>query len=207
MKKGKFIIGLVLLPLIAWTAGFFWFLSVVSQKEIDETSPSEAIVVLTGGADRVSTGVALLKEKKAKKLFISGVNQLIDVNKLSKTVNALPEEFAENVTLGHIARDTRQNALETKQWLAEQDFHTMRLVTAAYHMPRSLAEFKAAMPDVVILPHPVFPANVKLDEWWKYKGTAVLVASEYSKYLIVKTLLAVPFLRSLTFVEELERDE
>jgi len=60
----------------------------------------------------------------------------------------------------------------------------MRLVTAAYHMPRSLLEMHDIMPEVKIVPHPVFPDHVKQDEWWAWPGTAALTASEYNKFLI-----------------------
>lgn len=199
MKKARIITLFALLPLILWTAGFFGFVAKISAQPDDETTPSEAIVVLTGGAARVETGIRLLKEEKAKKLFISGVNRLIDVKALTKSVDSLPEPLADRITLGHVACDTRQNAIETKQWLQAQDFRTLRLVTAAYHMPRSLTEFREIIPDAVILPHPVFPDSFKLDEWWKYKGTASLIASEYTKFLAVKTLQMFPFPRSRTF--------
>lgn len=199
MRKPVFITLLTLLPLILWTAGFFRFAAKISTRPDDETTPSEAIVVLTGGAARVETGIRLLKEEKAKKLFISGVNRLIDVKALTKSVDSLPEPLADRITLGHAACDTRQNAIETKQWLEAQDFQTLRLVTAAYHMPRSLTEFKEIIPDAVILPHPVFPDNFKSDEWWKYKGTTMLIASEYTKFLAVKTLQMFPFLRPRSF--------
>ena len=62
----------------------------------------------------------------------------------------------------------------------------MRLVTAAYHMPRSLIEFRNTMPDVQIITHPVFPSQVKLDAWWRWPGTAGLIFVEYSKYLVAR---------------------
>ena len=52
------------------------------------------------------------------------------------------------------------NAEETAAWMAEGDRTSLRLVTAAYHMPRSLALFRRLMPDTKILPHPVFPESV-----------------------------------------------
>ncbi len=50
-------------------------------------------------------------------------------------------------------------------------------------MPRSLIEFRRAMPRAKLIPHPVFPEHVKLDRWWEWRGTAVLIAEEYTKYL------------------------
>ena len=58
------------------------------------------------------------------------------------------------------------------------------MVTAAYHMPRSLLELGLVLPDSVLLAHPVFPPQVRLDSWWASPGTAVLVAKEFGKYLL-----------------------
>ena len=51
--------------------------------------------------------------------------------------------------------------VETAQWMASEGFHSLRLVTASYHMPRSLLEFSRAMPDIGIMPNPVFPERLK----------------------------------------------
>ena len=50
-------------------------------------------------------------------------------------------------------------------------------------MPRSLLEFRQAMPDIRVLAHPVFPPQVKREEWWRWPGTAALMVSEYHKFL------------------------
>ena len=51
-------------------------------------------------------------------------------------------------------------------------------------MRRSLLEFRSAMPAARIVPHPVFPLAVKQAQWWRWPGTAELIASEYNKYLL-----------------------
>jgi len=38
--------------------------------------------------------------------------------------------------------------------------HTLRVVTAAYHMPRALIELRRTLPQVELVPHPVFPERV-----------------------------------------------
>jgi uncharacterized SAM-binding protein YcdF (DUF218 family) len=50
-------------------------------------------------------------------------------------------------------------------------------------MPRSLLEFERAMPEIEIVPHPVFPEQVKQQHWWAWPGTAALLMNEYLKYL------------------------
>jgi uncharacterized SAM-binding protein YcdF (DUF218 family) len=68
--------------------------------------------------------------------------------------------------------------------MREQGLGSLRLVTAAYHMPRSLLEFRRAMPEIEIVPHPVFPKHVKQRNWWRWPGSASLIISEYNKYLV-----------------------
>ena len=63
-------------------------------------------------------------------------------------------------------------------------FKSIRLVTANYHMPRSLIEFRRAMPSILIVPHPVYPPQFKRSRWWLWPGTAALLASEFNKYMI-----------------------
>jgi uncharacterized SAM-binding protein YcdF (DUF218 family) len=154
---------------VLWIIGLLWFATVL-PREVDQTKRTQ--------------GLDLLAEQRARKLFISGVYRGVDMAELFRVRQQSPDEFACCVVLGHDADDTRGNAIETAAWIREQEFGSLRLVTANYHMPRSLLEFRHAMPDIDIVPHPVFPENFKQDEWWLWPGSASLVASEYSKYLI-----------------------
>lgn len=175
-----------------WLVGLLWFAAELPKEVADEVRQTDAIVVLTGGSARLSQGLDLLSEGKAQKLFVSGVYRGVDITDLFRVRQESPDEFACCVTLGHEADDTRGNAVETAAWLHEQGFRSLRLVTANYHMPRSLIEFRHLLPDSVIVPHPVFPANFKHSEWWLWPGSASLLASEYSKFLIatVRTTVA-----------------
>jgi uncharacterized SAM-binding protein YcdF (DUF218 family) len=69
--------------------------------------------------------------------------------------------------------------------MRQQGFKSLRLVTAWYHMPRSLLELNRAMPEVEIIAHPVFPDEVSQVHWWASRSTVLLLASEYGKYLAV----------------------
>lgn len=147
----------------------------------DKTRP-DAIVVLTGGSGRLSTGLDLLSRDRAKKLFVSGVYRGVDVLQLLRTVEHGAGDLERRIGIGN-ATDTKGNARETADWMNGNGFTSLRLVTAAYHMPRSLLEFRYAMPEATLFPHPVFPEHVKRD-WWAWPGTAGLVISEYNKYLV-----------------------
>jgi hypothetical protein len=39
------------------------------------------------------------------------------------------------------------------------------------------------MPDIEIVPNPVFPEFMQDTPWWQSRRRATLIASEYSKYL------------------------
>jgi uncharacterized SAM-binding protein YcdF (DUF218 family) len=139
---------------------------------------------LTGGSLRLEQGLALLADRRAKKLFVSGVHRGVDVRELLRLSRQAPEELDCCIALGYEADDTAGNAVETAVWIDSEGYRSLRLVTAGYHMPRSLLEFRAAMPGVEIVPHPVFPGQVKIEAWWRWPGTAALIASEYNKFLI-----------------------
>jgi uncharacterized SAM-binding protein YcdF (DUF218 family) len=181
-KAGGFLLGCTAGMAVAWFAGFLWFVATLPDRVTDETTRTDAIVVLTGGSERLGTGIALLQNGMAGRLFISGVHRGVDVPEILKATRTAPPHLAGAIVLGYAADDTVGNATETAQWAGREHVSSLRLVTGAYHMPRSLIEFRRALPDVAIVPHPVFPDTVKR-EWWRWPGTAALLATEYSKYL------------------------
>jgi uncharacterized SAM-binding protein YcdF (DUF218 family) len=166
---------------LLWLAGLLWFATPPSADT--RAAPTDAIVVLTGGSLRLQSGIDLLREGKGRKLFVSGVNQQVDLDNLLGISGSAPEWAICCIVLGHEADNTLGNALETARWVRGQGFHSLRLVTGWYHMPRSLLEFDRALPDIDIVAHPVFPDQVKQEHWWARRGTAALLVSEYVKYL------------------------
>ena len=59
---------------------------------------------------------------------------------------------------------------------------SLRLITSIYHMPRSLLEFRYALPSVHIIPHPVFSELFQENRWWLTEYGLKLCFSEYIKY-------------------------
>lgn len=173
-----------LLASMAWLGGLVWFAALVPDRVDDADTATDAIVVLTGGSERLETGLRLLAERRAAKLFVSGVYGGVDVAQLLRLSRQVPDEIECCVALGYSAGNTQGNASETAAWMRAENYRSLRLVTANYHMPRSLLEFERAMPGVTILPHPVFPHSFKQRDWWRWPGTAYLIASEYMKYTL-----------------------
>lgn len=165
---------------LLWAVGWMWFAaSVVSMKPYDESVKADAIIVLTGGDKRVNTGLDLLSAGKADYLFISGVNAKVKPVDLIALWQGDHDKVLPKITLGYAADNTASNATESQQWIRKNNIKSIRLVTANYHMTRSLLMFHNAMPDVLIYKHPVVPDDF---EPWKEQFWP-LTFSEYNKVL------------------------
>jgi uncharacterized SAM-binding protein YcdF (DUF218 family) len=169
---------------LLWLAGFFWFVAESPGAAPDGAVPSDAIIVLTGGRERLHEGMELLREGKGRKLFVSGVNPGVHLGELLRISGNAPSWARCCVVLGHKAMNTRGNAEETAWWMKKEGYKSLRLVTSWYHMPRSLLDFEHAMPKITIIPHPVFSAEIDRRQWWTSARGTLLLFAEYSKYLL-----------------------
>lgn len=181
--RRRLVLAMPGMALLLWLGGLVWFADTLPTEVADSTTPTDAIVVLTGGSQRLLAGLDLLAAGKAKKLFVSGVHQGVEIPELLRVSHHAPERLACCIALGHTADSTIGNALETAAWMRHEGYHSLRLVTAGYHMRRSLFEFARAMPEIEIVANPVFPEQVKQANWWAWPGTATLIIGEYHKYL------------------------
>ena len=173
---------LALVPLLLWLGGFIWFLRAV-QETAAFASAADAIVVLTGGAERVETGFRLLDEGLAPRLFVSGVHPDSRLADLARGAGVDPAKLASRVELGHAAASTRGNAVEIAAWARPRQIATIRLVTAGYHMPRARAELRRAMPGLRVQAHPVTPARLRAEgAFWQPRNWGLLFG-EYMKFL------------------------
>ena len=178
----------ILAALLLWFLGFVFFTFNVFTLSIEAPEDTtDAIVVLTGGHNRVEEGLDLYANGRGSHLFVSGVYE--DVRKREITSrwsgdHALPPCC---VSLGYNATTTLQNALETREWMIEHDYTSLRLVTGNYHMPRSIMEFKHAMPGIQIYAHPLKQPdlNVLSLRFWE------LMFSEYHKAIYRSVVLII----------------
>ena len=172
-------------------AGFVRFVRELPQPTTDQ-SETDAIVVLTGGGELISTGLTLLEQGKAKRLLVSGVHpgvglaELLRIDRNAPGAPPLNPDVESRIDLGDMAGDTYGNAIETVEWMRANHYQSMRLVTADYHMPRALLEFGMAAPDLRILPNPVRPLRMTETPWWRDRQTFGLLWSEYGKYLVAE---------------------
>ena len=176
---------LVIFSILAfvWVGGLVWFAATMPSKVADTRTHTDAIVVLTGGSGRLEEGLRLLKKGYAPVLFISGVNPKVTRRDLKRLLGPAGPALGKRILIGYRAEHTRGNAIETAMWANAQQVRSLRLVTANYHMRRSLFELSGALPGVAVVPNPVFPEGVRPGRWWRSVSGFSTVFREYNKYL------------------------
>ncbi len=167
-----------------WLAGFAVFaIAVFTSAPPNPVPQADGIVALTGGDDRVAEALALLADRQAPRLLISGAGRGTYLGDFTQDNAPAATQYAEDITIGHMADTTHGNAVETARWAAKHHMHSLIIVTADYHMPRALQEMRRAMPDVTLTPYPVRPPAMR-----KIISlpTLRMLAGEYTKYLAVR---------------------
>lgn len=172
---------------LIWIGGMIWFAASMPKAVTDTTTKTDAIVVLTGGSGRLEAGVALLDRGLAPTLFLSGVNPRVRREDILRLAGNPPARLAERIVLGYRAEHTRGNAVETGDWVRQNNVGSVRVVTANYHMRRSLLELGDVVPGVRLIPNPVFPRGVGRASWWRSRSAMTIVVREYNKYLAAVT--------------------
>jgi uncharacterized SAM-binding protein YcdF (DUF218 family) len=173
----------------ALLAGFVIFAASVTHYGRDAAEQrggmtgADAIVVLTGGEQRIGEGLRLFGVGGARRLLISGVNRATtreDIRRASTLPGTL---FDCCIDIGYAAKDTFGNATEARDWAAAWGFSRLVVVTSAYHMPRSLAELARTLPGVDLHPRAVASRNWRSEAWWLHAGTLRIITSEYLKFI------------------------
>jgi len=163
--------------------GFILFATVVTRPPAPGDPRADGIVVLTGEGRRIAEGARLLKEGRAERMLISGVYRRTGKKALMKISGLAEQKFDCCVDVGYTALDTAGNADEARTWAAARRYGSLIVVTASYHMPRSLAEFSLALPSTQLIPHPIVPKAMAASRWWLHPSTTRMLLAEYLKFL------------------------
>lgn len=174
---------LVLLGLLVPLAGFAGFVAAALAVSPAPAGATDGIAVLTGGAERLETGMRLLREGRAACLLISGAHPDVRLADLARIVGEPETSLATRVAIGHGATSTRGNAAEIAAWSRAKGFASVRVVTASYHMPRALLELRRALPAVALVPHKVLPSQLRGWEALGHGRVWRLLAAEYLKLI------------------------
>ncbi len=191
MTARRTIVGVLGLALSALLFGFVLFANAVMRAPETSDVSADGIVVLTGGQTRISEAAKLLKDGRGQRLLISGVNSRTGRPSLMRISGLDEETFNCCVDLGYAALNTVGNADETRRWAEAFGYNRLIVVTASYHMPRSLAELARAMPHIELIAHPVAPDDLRRKVWWLDAPTTRLLAAEFVKFVPAALRLAV----------------
>lgn len=197
------------------TRGFA--LSLIRSLEQQHLPPvswpeAEAIVILGGGVnpqawprtlpevneagDRLMLGAWLYREGAAELVIVTGGQMPWSANTVGATVeaNSMAQLLtflgvpAEALRLETASRNTYENALFTRQLLAETGIRRILLVTSASHMPRSVRLFTAQGFQVIPAPADFQVSDAEWQELWAPNPAAqVLNWLPEARYLYMTT--------------------
>lgn len=166
--------------LVLYLAGFAVFVAELPARAPPAVH-ADAVVALTGAEDRLDAAAALFEHGVGRRMLISGVYPYMTKALLKPLLHG-GRRFDCCVDLGFSATNTHGNAMETAGWARAHGFRSLVVVTANYHMPRSLEEFSAAMPGVKLVPYPV-PEIAVARRWWLNPAAIRTLQYEYAKFL------------------------
>jgi uncharacterized SAM-binding protein YcdF (DUF218 family) len=173
----KFTAAIILAPVFAL---YVWFV-LVAYYAVPVAVQTDGIAVMTGGSDRITTGLALLRDGYAPRLLISGVAATTDLRRILRAAGNVAPPPAGAVELGFTAASTAGNGQEIADWAKHRGLHSVMLVTSSYHMARAKIILRRAAPDLIIQEYPVHPPGMQ-----GFAGLAMLpaVTLEFGKFFI-----------------------
>ena len=159
---------------VIYALGFAFFSVSLGSPAAAKTAPVQAIVVITGGPQRIEHGVELLAAGEGTRMLIAGADPAVTKADLIRRIGGQGRLFRCCVDLGSESVDTRSNAEEARRWLEKHDYKSLRLVTSDWHMRRARYEFRRSLGKN----YRVIPDAVRTEP-----GLTTLF-SEYNKYLL-----------------------
>jgi len=177
MIAGRIIRLAIFIFLTAFVAGLILFVREARTFSPDGSVRAQAIVVFTGGPNRINSATRLLQAGAGARLLISGVNPDSSLSDIVAVSDAPISLFECCVDIGLDATDTVGNAAETTAWAALHGYDHLIVVTSNYHMPRALLELQADMPHATFIAY-----GVSAPAPWNTLSEARRWLTEYVKY-------------------------
>lgn len=158
------------LVVLLWALGFLAFAVFLPMP--DDAARTDGVVALTGGEGRIDRALVVLRTHRAARLLVAGVDPEVRVSEFAAHYRVEAPLMRCCVTLGYQSVDTRSNASETAQWVAQNGVSSVRLVTSDWHMRRAAWELRRVLPDRVVLIEDAVPTrpsfNTLFVEYNKY---------------------------------------
>ena len=162
------------LVLLLYAIGFILFAVTLGKPAAADSGRTDAIVVITGGSGRIEHGIAVLKDKRAKRLLVAGADPAVTKADLIRRLRGNGRLVHCCVDLGSESVDTRSNAEEASRWLARNRYRSFRLVTSDWHMRRARYDFREVLGDR----YEIVPDAVRTEPHF------TTLFGEYNKYVL-----------------------
>ena len=159
--------------LLAYVIGFILFTVTLGRPAADDAPATDAIIVLTGGPNRIEYAFAALKKRDGKRLLVSGTDPAVTKKDLVRRLGGNAALINCCVDLGSESYDTRSNAEEAARWLAKHRYRSFRLVTSDWHMRRARYDFGGLGDKYRLIPDAV-----------RSEPNFMTLFGEYNKYVV-----------------------
>ncbi len=151
---------------------------------------ADAILVFTGGENRIAEGYRAWREGKGKELFILGAGQEAKVETVLPGGAILSPSELSRIHIEGWSANTLENAISAKSVILSRAYKKVILVTSDYHVPRAHLTLREVLPPAVSIT--VIPVasdwkrkgawhrlpRLFLLEGWKYWGYRMLLPQE-----------------------------
>ena len=185
VRRGLILRLALLVAIAGLLIGFAEFtVRVTRMTQPDTIASADAVVVLTGGTDRLKPAIELLRNGSGKKLLISGVNPETTKKDIVSAYNISPDLAACCLDLDQISANTVGNAAQSAKWLRANRFSSVILVTSNYHMPRAEKELHRLAGSMKIIRFPLVNSDLRNWKWLEQPDAFRLIVTEYLKYLL-----------------------
>lgn len=175
------------------------------QEQVDYPFPYKKtlIVALTGGPGRIESAIQELEDKKGLHLFIAGAGSKSSRKKIFENLSApvkakIDSEMSSMITIERESRNTLENAYAVEKYLKDKPhIENIILVTASYHMKRSLFIFRTVFEDkYYIAPRTArYRGSITRTNWMKSGQSIFVVLDQFGKYFLARTFF--PFLKKI----------
>ena len=157
--------------LLSWLLGFFGFIYMIGNYELDTRTRAEAIVIFGDNKQKLYTAAALLKLGYAPLILLANDENPVPYKNYFKE-QGVPEYQV--ISDPETIRSNKHYPINTYLLLKKYGISSIRLVTLAEEMPRAIYETTRYLPRGAIVPH------IVLVQSKNYRSIFV----EYNKYLL-----------------------
>jgi len=130
---------------LLYLLGFVFFALTLGKPAKADAPKTDAVVVLTGGSNRIEHAVEVLRDGKAGRMLVAGADPSVTKADLARRLKGNRKLVKCCIDLGSESVDTRSNAEEAGRWLAKHHFRSLRLITSDWHMRRARYEFRKVL--------------------------------------------------------------